>query len=251
MGKITIFILSVFIFFQPVRAFAGGVMLKIEQGCMTAMVQGVPMQQVMEAVAGKTGIHVFIDPSLSAVPVSVGFHGLSVEEGLKKILGSQSYMMIFSSGRDEAGNHPVKAVKVCPKGKEDNAQYVQLNAAGLAGYTSMNAAVLTPQEVDGILKRDEQMSLSHVSQERSERKNGKDMGSTPGNTSLIDEALQRAKKLQKYEEFKAKTMNQNMNNYEAGTVLQLQQKKAAMDKIAFQHKRYEAAKTSLSNNYGN
>ncbi|MEK6776552.1 MAG: hypothetical protein AABY87_06685 [bacterium] len=225
-------------------------MLNIEQGRMDAMVQGVPMQQVMEAVAGKTGIHIFIDPSLSAVPVSVGFHGLSFEEGLKKILGAQSYMMIFSSGIDETGNHPVKAIKVCPKGKEDNARYVSLNANGLAGLTSVGATVLTPQEVDDILEMDEQVNLSRVSQENAGRKNGKDMGNTPGNRSLVDEALQRAKKMQKYEELKAKTMNQNMNNYEARTALQLQQKKAAMDKIAFEHKRYEAAKTSLSRNFG-
>lgn len=250
MEKITIFILSVFIFFQPVRAFAGGVMLKIEQGRMDALVQGMPMQQVMESVAGKTGIHIFIDPSLSAVPVSVGFQGLSVEEGLKKILGSQSYMMIFSSGIDEAGNHPLNAIKVCPKGKEDNAQYVSLNAKGLAGYTSMGAAVLTPQEVDDILERDEQMNLSHVSQERCEKKNGKDMGNTPGNRSLVDEALQRAKKLQRYKELKAKTMNQK-TTIETKTVFQLQQEKASMEKIAFEHKRQEAMKTNLSRSFGN
>ncbi len=211
---------------------------------MDAVIEGQPLKQVMETVIKETGINVFIDQSLLDTRLSVSFKGLSVEEGLKKIVGPQSYIMVFSPGKDTAGNCPVKAIRIYPKGEPDKARYVSLNANGLAGFTSVGATVLTPQEVDDILERDEQVNLSHVSQENSKRKNGKDMGNTPGNRSLVDEAVRRAKELQKYRELKAKTLNQK-TNYETRTALQIQKEKAAMDKIAFEHKRQEDVRKSL------
>jgi len=238
----------VFCFFTASGVRAESLVLNVEHGRMDAAIEKATLNQVMESVIRKTGIRVFIDPSLLNDRISVHFKDQNIEDALKKISGTQSYAMIFSPEKDASGNHILKAVRIYPKGGPDHQErYVSLNDHLLAGFKSSGPAFLTSQEVGDMLKRDEQASLSHVSQENSKRKNGKEMGNTPGSRSLIDEALYRAKKMQKFKELKAKTMNQK-TQYETRTALQLQEEKSALQRIAFEYKRQESLKASLSRN---
>jgi hypothetical protein len=108
------------------RSPSGVLLIDVEEGRLDATNQGRPTREVLEAVSDATGIRFFVEPFLLAVPVSARFEDLALEDGLKRILGAHSYVMLFSTQREDTGRYRIEAVRVYPKaGIDPTAQVFQ------------------------------------------------------------------------------------------------------------------------------
>jgi len=140
----------------PANNQEGGISLSIRDGRMDMALTGESMLHVLEEVARQTGISVFVEKTLLDTTRTVHFRNLTVEEGLKRIVGRESYAMVFSAERDSYGNYPVKAIRVYPKGKADAGRYMQLRPSG-SGQRSGEIVEYSREEVDAILARNDEI----------------------------------------------------------------------------------------------
>lgn len=224
--------------------------LNIDHGRMDARIEGVSMQQVMERISKDIGILVFLDPSLLSDPLSVQFQGLPVEQGLKKIVGEYSYAMVFSAEVHGRGGHPVKAIRVYPKGQPEADRYVFLNPADRRERKPGSPVVMSAQEVNALLKKNEQTTLSHVAQQISQRKNSRELGDTPGDRSLVHRTLQRARRVRELKELKARTLARK-RAFETKRSMQFQEQQASQAGRVWTSRREAAVKSGQSTNVVN
>lgn len=240
--------LFLFVVVQPVRVHAGEFLLRLEHGRMDALFEGESMQQVMQKISRDTGILTFVDKSLLSHPLQVHFQGLPVEKGLKKIVEGLSYAMIFSAELDETGNHPVKAIRVYPKGQPDTAEYVFFDSYDEQDVEQGASRVMSLDEVEARISRNEEMTRSHVAQKISDRKNhrkGRSVGNAPGENSIVGNVLKRARKVREFKELKGRTLARQ-KDLEARRARQFQQDRAAMARTAFEQGRETAMKSGSS-----
>lgn len=230
---------------HPVQASAQEFALTVQKGRMSARVQGACLQAVLQEVSDETGIQVFVEPSLLPSRVSAQFQGLTVEEGLKRLISGHSYAMVFSALKNEAGIHPLKAVRVYPKGSGEGGGYVLIQAQAEAVVKPAPGTVLTLNQVEALIKQNEELTRSAVAQRISQRENRPDMGNTPGSRSAISQALERAKKFRKYQELKAAS-EQRKEAYETWKTAQLRSDRYRKAQADHEHERSEALRIQRS-----
>lgn len=219
-------------------------LVTVNEGRMEVLADGHSLQNVLNSISQETGILVFVEPSLLSDPLSVRFQGYGIEQGLKRILRDHSYAMVFLPSLDGAGNHRVKAVRVYPKGQSHPSGYVMLNPSDLDGSERGNSAPLSSEQVDAMLRENQEISLSHVAQQISERRNKKEVGSTPGEQSIVSKRIERIEKVRQFKELKAETMTRRQT-YERTRNSGYYFRNAAKAQSDVEHKRQEALKSRV------
>ncbi len=183
-----------------------GISLSIHAGQMSAALTGETMKSIMEAIARQTGISVFVEKSLLDLPRTVHFKDLPLEAGLKKVIGRESYAMVFSAGVDPLGNHPVKAIRVYPRGKTETGPYVRIRPFHASHSTDTgtgHVVEFTPEEVDRILSRNDAIYRSVVARRIEAGKNRSWRESPPGHRTPLQEAIHRARQARRFQGWKA------------------------------------------------
>ncbi|NOY53589.1 MAG: hypothetical protein GXP58_08215 [Deltaproteobacteria bacterium] len=175
-----------------------GISLSIHAGCMSATLTGETMESIMESVARQTGISISVEKSLLDLPRTVHFRDLPMEAGLKKLIGRESYAMVFSSTVDLLGNHPVKSIRVYPRGKPDAGPSVQLRPSQRFNQRFRRDMEFSREEIDAILTRNEKISRSAVARRIERRKNRPLWESASGRRTLLQESIYRAKQARRF-----------------------------------------------------
>jgi len=214
-----------------------GISLFIHAGRMDAALEGETMRRVMEEVARQSRISIFVEKSLLDTPLTVRFRNLSVEEGLRKMIGQQSYAMVFSAKRDALGNHPVKAIRVYPRGEREEGPYLYLRQAE-AVEGGVSKVEMSREAVDIILARNDEITRSAIARRIEERKNGKVRGDTPGRRTPVAEAIYRVKQARKFKALRAGTLARR-SMFEAQEYARIHRKILARERSEYEHHREE------------
>jgi hypothetical protein len=89
--------------FAPVLARGGDIDLTIEGGVLSARLKEAPLKIILERLERETGTWFRGDPSVLEEEVTVQFTELPLEEGLKRILSSMNYSLIYDSNEKPVG----------------------------------------------------------------------------------------------------------------------------------------------------
>ena len=92
----------------PVAAAGQSLEVEVADGRLTVAAEDVPVKSVVEAVAHEAGLTLEDSESLDG-QVTVRFRGLPISEGLARILGDRSYMLVYgvTSSQAPGGGAPV------------------------------------------------------------------------------------------------------------------------------------------------
>jgi len=131
-----------------------------------------------------------------------------MEEGLKKLIGRESYAMVFSSGFDSLGNHPVKEVRIYPRGQSDACRYVRIRPSHVAvtgaGTQPVGSGMASnSEEVKRRLSRNDARFRSAVARRTEAEKNRSLLGKIPGGRTPLQTAINRAKEARRFRKLKA------------------------------------------------
>jgi acylphosphatase len=95
---------------NPNPAATPGVMkMRVDEGRVTGEIQAVPIQQVLEELAARTGI-VFEVPAQENDPVSITFYKVTVQEAVQRLVGASNSMIYYT--RDETGTNRIQRVRI-------------------------------------------------------------------------------------------------------------------------------------------
>ena len=224
---------------NPLNAFDTDIF--VQDGRLHARIDQKPLDEVLDRVNKETGILVFVDPSILTSEVTAHFQGMSMEEGLKKIVGHQSYAMIFYPDQNSRGEYPVKAIRVYPKGKPESHQYVMFTTSLNHDREVGEPVLMGQEEIDNLMKINEQITLSHVAQQIQKQRNGKPAGNTPGEQSLVRQAIKKSKTVKQRKAIKEEILARK-EAFERRAVMESQQKRSMQARIEFERKRQEAMK---------
>lgn len=81
---------------------SAGVMLKLQNGLLTARVTAAPLQRVMSELSRLSGARVIWLGQRDTQQVSVDFAALPIPEALQRLLGSNNFLLRYASTADEA-----------------------------------------------------------------------------------------------------------------------------------------------------
>ena len=106
----------------PDRAWAAGdpeaegsFMVSVDRDRLTVRLKGIPLGMALKAIAQKSGVALTLEAPLEE-EVTIAFDDLPVEEGLRRLLGSRSFVFVYAAA--ELGQPVVlKGVKVLAKGR--------------------------------------------------------------------------------------------------------------------------------------
>ncbi len=230
---------------QALNSPSGALLIDVEAGRLDATILGRPTREVLEAVSGATGIRFFVEPSLLAIPLSARVENLSLEDGLKRILGVHSYVMLFSAQLDRAGRHRLKAVRVYPKGRFSAERYVLVQRERNETDPVDVPAVLSPQEVDALLQRHAEITRAGAAQRIAERRNGRHARNWRDDKSparLVFERVQRVRTLQQR---KARTLARRQAS-ETQFLLEAHKKRSAALRNDHERRRRDARQSAVS-----
>ena len=83
--------------------------MRVEEGRVTGEIQAVPIQQVLEELAARTGI-VFEVPAQENDPVSITFYKVTVQEAVQRLVGTNNSAIYYD--RDETGANRIQKVRM-------------------------------------------------------------------------------------------------------------------------------------------
>ena len=209
--------------------------LTFQHGRLSGELERAPLGRLLSEVARQSGALVFLDPSLSAYPVTVRFHDLPLEEALKRICRDQSYAMVFSAERDADGRHRLTALRVYPKGSPEPEEYLFLRPVP-AGPEASARPLLRRDQVDALVAVHQELSRSAAARRIQERRRPRPRGNTPGPRSVLEQTLRRARRLTRFRIERARTMARK-----AAYRQQLRQERQRMEQA-----RWRAASTAAS-----
>jgi len=88
--------------------------ITLQDGRLSVRILGVPLREVLQAIARRTSVPIFVDPAVEATVVAA-FEGVPVDEALRRLLREQSF--VFDYRRAESlGASELTQVRVYPPG---------------------------------------------------------------------------------------------------------------------------------------
>lgn len=124
--KVIMYFTIIFTVFVPMGISWGGQAgISIKGDRIDADLSRASLRTVLADLSNKTGIQVHIEKGLEG-SVSTRFSGLSLEEGIKRILSGYSSSMIFTKAK---GKIKLSEIKVFKKGHSDNMDFEILAAS--------------------------------------------------------------------------------------------------------------------------
>jgi len=94
----------------------GVFVVKVEGARLTMRLEGIPLQMALKAIERESGVALALLEPLTE-EVTIAFDDLSLEQGLRRLLGNRSYILFYAAA---GPGHPaaLRQVKVLPKGRE-------------------------------------------------------------------------------------------------------------------------------------
>ncbi len=175
--------------------------LRIHGGKIDAVLQGSPLRKVMACISRETGMKVWMDRSLLSDPVFTRFKGLPLERGLQRIIGDNSYVMIFSGRRVRGEGEWIREIRVYPKGRRGENDFVRVEASVADGSGMIPASRAGDGPVMDVASRvriNREITRSARARMLAERRNKRRVGNTPGFHTIIGQArarIERARRL--------------------------------------------------------
>jgi hypothetical protein len=90
-------------------------LLAVEGPSLSVNLSKAPLAAVMEEFSKRSGIAVFVAPSVASAEVSVQFQQVPIEEGLKRILEGKRFVLLYKqapSAGDRSGTRPLREILV-------------------------------------------------------------------------------------------------------------------------------------------
>ena len=94
----------------------GAFVVKVDGERLTVRLEGIPLQMALKAIERESGVALALLAPLTE-EVTIAFDNLSLEQGLRRLLGNRSYILFYAAagpGQPAA----LRQVKVLPKGRE-------------------------------------------------------------------------------------------------------------------------------------
>lgn len=105
-------LISILFIIVPSHVSAAGLLLEYNEGKLSADVKEMPLQKVLEQLAGKTDIEIVIDASLRTRKVSSRFSDIDMEQGIKKLVKPYNTTIVFEKKSSMFGRDSVPVLKV-------------------------------------------------------------------------------------------------------------------------------------------
>jgi len=129
--------------------------LRVDSGRVTGEVQNVPIQQVIEELAARTGI-VFEVPAQENDPVTITFYKVTVREAVQRLVGSSNSVFYFVP--DESGEGKIQKVQVFSR--PGKAAQPSLRYIGTGAVTkTADDTVDTPEQALKVLAESKKLDL--------------------------------------------------------------------------------------------
>ena len=135
--------------------YAADLSLEYRSEKLSGDISKVPLRTILTVLSEKTGITVYLDPSLKSKRISASFTDLPLVDGIKKLISPYSSAVVYGkkTGADGKAVFHVAELKVFDRGKED-ASFM------LIGKTkpSESGTISKPVEDRGTIPRDQRFS---------------------------------------------------------------------------------------------
>ncbi len=133
------FILWVFmVFFTPIKSTFAVTMIEFSDNKLTVMAENASMVHVLEEVAKKANIAIFVSEEFNPGPVTIQITEVPLEQAFKKLLKEHNFVTVYNKA---GGDFTVTALKVYPKGKSTGKMDALITETVPAENISTDAAV--------------------------------------------------------------------------------------------------------------
>jgi len=124
--------------------------IHFENDCLTVKVQDISLKELLNEIARQTGIILTLYSSLEE-RITIQFHDLPLDEGLRRILRNQRIVMKYAQQKPEDTKSPIPRVRrlwVLSRGLEDSPVQTTPNGEKLLDYQELQAAMASedPEE---------------------------------------------------------------------------------------------------------